>query len=43
MKPALQKLLNEEEDDTEMFKKFDNFKKEMQKIFDNAYEKQAAE
>ena len=43
MKPALQKLLNEEEEGTEMFERFDNFKKEMQKVFDNAHEKQTAE
>ena len=43
MKPALQKLLNEEKDSTEMFKKFNNFKKEMQKVFNNAHEKQTTE
>ena len=43
MKSALQKLLNEEEEDTEMFKRFNNFNKEMQKIFNNAHEKQTAE
>ena len=43
MKPALQKLLNEEKDGTEMFERFNNFKKEMQKVFDNAHEKQTAE
>ncbi len=42
MKSALQKLLNEEEEDTEMFKKFNNFKKEMQKVFNNAHKKQTA-
>ena len=43
MKSALQKLLDEEKEDTEMFKKFNNFKKEMQKVFDNTHEKQTAE
>ena len=43
MKPALRKLLNGEEEGIKMFKRFDNFKKEMQKIFVNAHEKQTAE
>ena len=43
MKPALQKLLNEEKDSTEMFKRFNNFKKEMQKVFDNTHKKQTVE
>ena len=43
MKPVLQKLLNKEKDSIKMFEKFNNFKKEMQKIFNNAHKKQAAE
>ena len=43
MKSALQKLLNEEKESTEIFKRFNNFKKEMQKVFNSIHEKQTAE
>ena len=44
MKSTLQSFLNEEDkDEIKMFKIFNNFKKEMQKIFNNAHKKQTAE
>ena len=43
MKSALQKLLDEEKENTKIFKRFNNFKKEMQKVFDNTHEKQTTE
>ena len=44
MKSALQRLLNkEDENEIRIFKVFNNFKKEMQKIFNNIHKKQTAE